>query len=160
MATSPNITNYYVGKGVMSWSVEGGDGSYRDLGNCSSFEITPQVQRLEHWSSRTPTKTKDQSVVQQKAMSAKGVLDEISQDNLSLALMGSQDSTGLITNILDLPDLRGALRFVGTNAVGEKQQVDLPTVVLTPSQAIGFIADGYASITLDGDVLASETGVF
>jgi hypothetical protein len=160
MTASPNTGNYYVGKGVVKWKGVN-DAGYRDLGNCPMFELTPTVTKLMHYSSRAGRKFKDKQVTQQVELMVKMTLDEITPDNLRLALMGTEaDSTGLVSNILDQPDIIGALRFIGTNDVGDKQQVDLPTVLLTPTGAISFIADGWAVLSLDGDVTADALGNF
>lgn len=158
---SPNVGNYYVGKGVVKINVTGIDTDWRLVGNCPTFELTPQITKLAHYSSQRGTKFKDANITQQKEMSLKMTLDEITPENLQIALFGSElDSTGLGHNILDMDEIVAAVRFVGTNSVGDKQQVDLPTVSITPSAAIGFISDGWAQIELAGDVTADDNGVF
>lgn len=160
MTASPNVGNYYVGKGIVKIKLAA-DNAYRDLGNCPLFELTPQVTKLAHYSSRAGRKFKDRNITQQVDLTVKMTLDEITPENLALALMGSEaDSTGLVHNIMDVGEIIAALRFVGTNDVGDLQQVDLPTVSITPSGAIGFISDGWAQIQLDGDVTADQNGVF
>src|SRR5262245_46988096 len=54
--TSPNVNNYHIGKGVVSFK-EAGQPSYVDLGNSPSFIYSPQVTKKEHFSSRTGIKT-------------------------------------------------------------------------------------------------------
>jgi hypothetical protein len=158
---SPNTGNYYVGKGVMKINVTGIDTGWRLLGNCPTFELTPAITKLPHYSAQKGTKFKDANVTQIKELSMKMTLDEITPENLQIALFGSEtDSTGLGHNILDLDEIIAAVRFVGTNAVGDKQQVDLPTVSITPGAGIGFISDGWAQLELAGDVTADENGVF
>jgi hypothetical protein len=117
------------------------------------------VTRLEHYSSRTGIKTKDLSVVQVMAMSLKMTLDEVTPENLQMALMANEDSTGSI-NIGSNPQVQGAVRLVGTNVVGRRFQVDVPTINISPTGAQAWIADGFGVIELDGEVLADETGVF
>lgn len=155
--TSPNTDFYYVGKGVLKFKEKGAP-AYRDLGNCPLFELTSNVAKLEHYSSRVGTRTKDLVVVQTKQLTVRFTLDELSGDNVALALMGTEDSNG--TNIMDRNIITGALRFIGTNAVGEKKQVDLPTVLVTPNGNIGFISDGFAIMELTGDVTADQSGSF
>lgn len=158
---SPNVGNYYVGKGVVKIKVVGIDADFRLVGNCPVFEATPQITKLAHYSAQRGTKFKDANVTQIKELSLKMTLDEITPENLQIALFGSEaDSTGLVHNILDLDEIVAAIRFVGTNAVGDKQQLDLPTVSITPSAAIGFIVDGWGQIELAGDVTADENGSF
>lgn len=159
--TSPNTGNYMVGKGVVKVNVVGIDSDWRLVGNCSLFELTPQITKLPHYSSQRGTKFKDANVTQQKEMSIKLTLDEITPENLQIALLGADaDSTGLVHNILQLDEIIAALRLVGTNSVGNKFQIDVPTVSLTPSNAVGFITDGWATIELTGDVTADQNGIF
>lgn len=85
--TTPNVDNYYVGKGIVSWQGTG-DNAYRDLGNVSKFELTPDVKTLDHFSSRLGTRTKDKTVVLEKSMKVGLTMDEWTLDNLKLILMG------------------------------------------------------------------------
>jgi hypothetical protein len=86
--SSPDVDNYYIGKGLVSWKGVN-DGTFRDIGNVSKFEFTPEVKRLDHWSSRTGTKTKDKSVVVEKSAKVLLVMDEWTAENLRLVLMGT-----------------------------------------------------------------------
>lgn len=154
---SPDPLNYFVGKGKLYWYALGSSVK-RDLGN-GMVETTVAVTKLEHYSSRTGIKTKDLSVVQQVEMSYKLTLDEMTPENLQMALMANEDSTGSI-NIGSVTQVQGALRLVGTNSVGRRFQVDIPTVNSTPSGAQAWIADGFGVIELAGEVLADENGIF
>ncbi len=159
--TSPNTGNYMIGKGVLKIKVEGIDPDYRFLGNSPLFETTPNITRIPHYSSQKGSKFKDKQVTQVKELTMKMTLDEITPENLQLALLGSDaDSTGLVHNILDLDEFIAAIRFVGTNSVGDKQQLDFPTVSIFPSAAIPFISDGWLQLEITGDVLADENGNF
>lgn len=77
----PNVANYYIGKGIVSWNGA-------DLGNVSKFEFTPQVKLLDHYSSRLGIKVKDLSVVQEKSAKLLITMDEWTTANLQLVLMG------------------------------------------------------------------------
>lgn len=155
---SPSILNYYIGKGVISWQPVGG-GSYRDLGNCPRFEFDPKVTRLAHYSARLGTKFKDDERITVKEPEVTLLLDEWTQDNLALALIGSM--VGSTVNIFDQADVRGSLKFVGSNDVGPKKIIILPTVVLTPNGRLNLIEDGYGQIELSGPVLGDPgTGSF
>jgi hypothetical protein len=79
-AGSPNINNYYVGKGVVTWN-----GS--DVGNVSKFEFTPEAKILDHYTSRLGTKFLDLAIVQVKSAKVSMVMDEWSLANLALVLM-------------------------------------------------------------------------
>lgn len=85
--TSPDVTGYYIGKGVLSWKGIN-DIAFRDLGNCPVFEFTPEVKKLDHYSSRLGIKVKDKTVVVEKSAKVKVVLEEWTAPNLILLLMG------------------------------------------------------------------------
>lgn len=85
---SPNVGNYYVGKGVVSWSTDGGV-TWRDLGDVSQFAFQPTVVKLDHYSSRTGVRTKDLSVVTEQNATVNMMLSEFSGPNIALALMGA-----------------------------------------------------------------------
>lgn len=84
---SPNVANYYVGKGVVSWEPQGG-GAFQDLGNVSKFEFQPEVKTLDHYSSRFGTKIKDLAIVLEKSAKVSLTMDEFTLANLQIALMG------------------------------------------------------------------------
>jgi hypothetical protein len=86
-ATSPLPDEYYIGKGIVSIQ-QATDTSYIDVGNVPQFEFTPEVKKLDHYSSRLGIKTKDKTVVQEKAAKLKIVLDEWTARNLQMMLMG------------------------------------------------------------------------
>lgn len=66
-------------------------------------------------------------------------------------------ATSSIINIGLSPEVRGTLKFVGSNTIGPNLQVNLPVVEFAPSAAINFIADQYGLIELTGEVLADTT---
>jgi hypothetical protein len=87
---SPNVDEYYIGKGAVSWKelTPVADTNYIDIGNVPIFEFTPEIKRVDHFSSRLGVKTKDKSVVQEKSAKVKVVMDEWTAKNLQLAVMG------------------------------------------------------------------------
>jgi hypothetical protein len=86
-AVSPLVSQYYIGKGVVSIQLEG-EVTYRDIGNVPTFEFTPDIQTLAHFSSRYGVRAKDLEVVTEKNASLNIVMDEFTYDNLMLAFMG------------------------------------------------------------------------
>lgn len=157
MPTSPDPLNYFVGKGILKWKGTL-DADFRDLGNVPLFEITPSVTRLPHYSSRRGIRFMDFNPVVSKMMTCKFHLEEWTTANLALALMGtltpgSPDSL----DILDLDEIAGALRLIGTNEIGEKKQVDLPFVNIAPSAAISIIGESYGILEVTGEVTGDPT---
>lgn len=257
--TSPNVDNYYVGKGIVKWK-KLGDSVWRDLGNVPEFEFNPNVDKLEHFSSRQGVRVKDKTIVRQKTATFRVVTEEFTAANLELMLMGSstggggntatitaeagnvgngtaavaspstgvgaQDGqyravcVGTATNggtfevydpngdpvgtatvgtlfsnevrftisdgstdfaagdefkidvvgassdvitidIFSETEIEGAIRFIGTNDVGPRMQMDFPSVTLTPSSAVSPITDEWGRLEINGDVNADPvTGSF
>ena len=158
---SPNVDNYYVGAGVLKWQAgsTGYANPYRDLGNVSKFEFTSTATRLDHYSSRVGVRFKDKSVVTQVSAIVSMTMDELTAANLAMALLGTETVTGppLTVDILDNAEQEGALRFIGTNRVGAKMQIDLPLVNITPGGPIGFISTAWGELVISGEVMGNIT---
>ena len=86
-AVSPLVDMYYIGKGIVSIQLDG-ESTYRDIGNVPTFEFTPDITTLPHFSSRYGVRAKDLEVVTEKNASLNIVMDEFTYDNLMLTLMG------------------------------------------------------------------------
>src|SRR5262245_47964845 len=82
MPTSPNVHNYHIGKGIVSFKEAGGT-TFTDLGNAPSFQYSPTVEKLEHFSSREGVKTKDFTAITQVGATITFTLDEITGYNLA-----------------------------------------------------------------------------
>src|SRR4249919_1581694 len=122
MPTSPNVNNYHIGKGIVSFK-EAGGASYVDLGNAPAFVYTPTVEKLEHFSSREGVKTKDFTAITQVGATVKLTLDEITPENLAIFMLGNLDTTvpGAITiDALKKIEYIGELTISGTNDIGQK----------------------------------------
>lgn len=159
-ATSPNVDNYFIGKGIVKFAVAGGT-TYVDLGNCPEVEWTPTVDKLDHFSSRTGIRVKDLSVVREKSATVRVVMEELTPHNLGIALMG-EVTTGTppaptSIDIFSLSEIRGALRFIGQNDVGAKVQYDWPNVSIIPTSSINLISEEWGSMEITADVLADPT---
>ena len=82
MPVSPDVQNYHIGKGIVSFKEAGGATTFVDLGNAPSFVYTPTVEKKEHFSSREGIKTKDFTAITQVGATIKVQLDEITGLNL------------------------------------------------------------------------------
>ena len=162
MPTAPNIENYYIGKGKVSFK-KTGESEYRDLGNVTTFELTPNLTTLPHFSSREGVKTKDRTVVTEKSLTVRLVTDEWDVENLRLALLGGEtevDSNGRTTfEIFKSNAVSGALRFEGTNEVGPRYQYDLNKVDFVPQNAVNPLSEEWGTLELQGEA-AKEAGSF
>jgi hypothetical protein len=157
MTASPE--NYFIGKGIVYFK-KTGDADYRDLGNAPALEFTPELEELEHFSSREGVRTRDKVVVQSKSATLRITLEEFTLENLSLALLGDLDE---LTNEIDIfanNAVTGQLRYVGTNEVGTKFQVDFPNVSIIPEGSLGFITDEWGQIELNCEVGVDTNGKF
>jgi hypothetical protein len=163
MPTAPNVQNYHIGKGIVSFK-ETGQSVFTDLGNAPSFTYSPTVEKLEHFSSREGVKTKDFTAITQVGATITFTLDEITGNNLAFFALAEQ-STGTGGNItlsgLSKTEFTGEIKVVGTNDVG--QQVDfLATVSFVPSGDFSFITDEdeFTVIEIEAEVQKDVNGFF
>ncbi len=159
---SPNIDNYFSGKGIVKIKrLDLAEIVYRDIGDCPIFELTPAVAKMEHYSSRGPTRFRDRTDISQKTLMVRIMLDELTAENFALALMaeavaGSSGSHyDFSMDIMSAAEITAAVRLVGTNAIGAAVQVDLPNVTFSPSAAVSLIMEQYGSMEVQGDVNAA-----
>lgn len=162
--SSPNVDNYFVGKGIVKW-MGSSDVAFRDVGNVPTLEFTPALDKLDHFSSRSGVRTKDRSIVREKSATLRIVMEELTADNLALALMGtaavSSPATIYSIDIFAESEITGYLRFIGQNDVGAKVQLDFPNVSITPSAAFSPISDEWGQLEFTAEVLADvDTGSF
>jgi hypothetical protein len=163
MPTSPNVNNYHIGKGIVSFK-EAGAGSFVDLGNAPSFIYTPTVTKKEHFSSREGIKTKDFTAITEVGATVKFTLDEITGGNLAFFALATTDTTtpGQIKlSGLSKTQFTGDIKVVGTNDIG--QTVDFTaTVSFVPSGDFSFItdADDFSKIEIEAEVQPGSTGEF
>jgi len=163
MPTSPNVNNYHIGKGIVSFK-ETGESVFRDLGNAPSFVYTPTIEKLEHFSSREGVKTKDFTAITQVAATIKVTIDEITGENLAYFALAEQgvDTDGNVTlSALTKTEFVGEIKVVGTNDIG--QQVDfLATVSFIPDGDFSFITaeDEFTILELTAEVQKDANGTF
>ena len=162
MTTAPNILNYHIGKGVVSFKVTGAS-VFRDLGNVPEFEWTPALDKLEHYSSRTGVKSKDRTVVLSKAGTIRVVMDEWDVENLALAMLGtiSQNTAGNnVIAIFASNSITGVLKYREANEVGPKYEWIFNNVSFIPSSSVSPISEEFGQLEITGDVLVDGNGDF
>jgi len=155
---SPDIRNYYVGKGIVSFKKDGEE-EFRDLGNVPTFEFTPSISTLDHFSHRVGVKTKDRTVVLEKSGKIKLVMEEWTAQNLALALIGdiTTDTAGHeVIEIFSANAVSGELKFTGTNEIGPKFEYHFLRVDFIPGQSVSPLSDEWGQIEIEGDVVAVE----
>ena len=161
MPASPNVNNYHIGKGIVTFKEEGGS-TFADLGNAPEFLYTPSVEKKEHFSSREGIKTKDFTAITSLGATIKLTLDEITGENLAIFALGEIDTTttpgeAVISGLLK-PEMKGDIKVSGTNDVG--LQVDFEaTVSFVPTGDFSFITaeDDFSTIELEAEVQKNAT---
>jgi hypothetical protein len=156
--TSPNVENYYIGKGKVYIKLAA-DADWVDIGNVPEFEFTPNLDKLDHFSSRAGVRSKDKSVVREKAATIRMVMEEWTARNLSMALMGAVDDSQpsqVTVDIFSLNSITAAVKFVGNNDVGPKWNFEFPNVEFTPTSSINPISDEWGQIEVTGDILFDD----
>jgi hypothetical protein len=161
MPNSPSILNYFIGTGILSWQA-GGAGAFRDLGNAPSFRMKPTLTKIEHNSSRDGSRSVDRTLISGQKIEVTIELEEITPANLAMAFLGeqSQNSAGqTVVSLFTQSSVQGKLRFVGTNNVGTRYEVELTSVEFTPDSEFDWISEEITSITLVG-IATNVTGSF
>jgi hypothetical protein len=153
---SPNIGNYYIGKGIVSIKLLG-EPDFVDCGNVPVFEFLAKVTNLDHFSSRQGVRVKDFTAVVELAGTLTMQMEELTARNVGFALLGlpsggpsPQEET---INIFANPVIYGAVKFVGTNDVGPRWEVNFPLVKISPAKAMALIGNTWGVADLEGDVL-------
>lgn len=164
---SPNIDNYFSGKGIVKIKrLDLAETLFRDVGDCPIFELTPNVAKMEHYSSRGPTRFRDRTDISQKTLAVRIQFDELTAENFAIALMAhaTSGSSGshyaYQMDIMSAAEVQAAVRLVGTNAIGAPVQIDLANVTFSPSAAVNMIMEQYGSLEIQGDVNAGSDGSF
>jgi hypothetical protein len=156
---SPNIGNYYIGKGIVSVKLLG-ESTYVDCGNCPTFEFMAKVTQLDHYSSRTGVRVKDFTAVTEISGTLNMVLEEFTARNMGFALLGlpsgGPSTSPDVIDIFANPVIYGAVKFVGENDIGPIWTVNFPLVKLSPSKALSLIGNQWGTIDLEGDVLYDQ----
>jgi hypothetical protein len=158
--TSPNIGNYYIGKGSVSTKLLG-ESVFTPAGNVPVFEFTAKITRLDHYSSMTGIKVKDFTAITEISGTLNMTMEEFTARNMGFALMGlasgGPSPAEETIEIFSSPVIYAAVQFVGDNDIGPIWTVNFPLVQLSPNKALGLISAGFATIDLEGDVLYDQT---
>lgn len=160
---SPNIGNYYVGRGICYVKLLG-ESQYQDCGNVTAFEFQVKPTLLEHFSSREGVRKKDYVVVTELAATLNVSMEEFTARNVGFAMLGnsreSPDVGHIVIDMFSTPLLQGAFKFVGTNTVGPQWTFEFPLCTFTPNKAMSLISSGsgqWGAIDLQLDVLKDPT---
>lgn len=159
MATlsSPDIRNYRIGKGNFFIKTSA-DTVRRHIGNVPEFEFTPELTKLEHFSSMDGVKSRDKTVIIERKGSIRFVIEEMTKENMTIALLGEATAQGsgndVDISIFTEDAIRCEMWFEDTSDVGPHINYYFPAVDIIPSGAIGLISDEFQQIELTGEVQA------
>jgi hypothetical protein len=157
-AVSPSTTLYTLGKGVLSigeWSGATPPGAYTDVGNAPRFEVEVTEEVLDHYSSRSGTRVKDEQVVLETGYTLSFDLDEISILNLKTYLKGTLAGA----NVIQANQALGrehALKFVSDNPTGPNETWEFWRCRLAPGGPFSLISDDWALLSFTGEGLADR----
>jgi len=129
-----------------------------DFGNCPSFKVNGEYETLEHFSDRTPIKTRDKKVILTRKGSLGITLDEMTKENLMLALMG-KDSSGKV-KIFGETQVYGQVKLEQTNEVGNKFNWFFGNVSFIPGKEIEVIGNSWMTVEITGEVNMDANGEF
>jgi hypothetical protein len=158
--TPHNVEEYYIGKGIVSIQPNM-TGPWYDVGNVPEFEFTPNIDQLEHLSSRAGVKVRDRTVILSKGGELRIVLEEWSSLAMSIILMGDEalvDTDVQSIDILGKSSFSCAVRFQGMNDVGAKWNFEFLRVDFIPSGSINPISDEWGKIEITGKCAAVDVG--
>ncbi len=126
---SPSVENYTLGRGRLLFNRKDTDGNFlglKDLGNCPSFSISIDVEKQEHFSSRTGLKTKDKTVITGMNPKSTITLDEISADNVAMIFMASMTKVTQVASSSNTKTITSAQ---------QGQYFELDEVFIDPTEA-------------------------
>lgn len=159
---SPNTNNLVLSTGIVKWKGPG-DSDYRDIGEVMTFDFTLDVTEKEHISKRHGARIVDFTVTERVGGTLTMTLQEMTSDNVVLALLGTKAVGGPPVSIVigTNTEIVGSVRFIGTNNVGPRAQVDFVTVKITPTKGLNLLSDDWGNIELVGKVYGDPvTGSF
>lgn len=161
MPTSPNVENLSLLKGIVKYKPNS-SGSYRDLGECLALTTTMAVQTLEYQSRRHSTRIPVKTINLGKTLAVALTMSEFSLENLEMWAMGTAVGSPPVIPIGADAEVRGSLRFIGENTIGQTLQVDLYDVSLRPNGALALLADAdWSEMVMEGTANADpSTGKF
>ena len=123
--------------------------TWTSMGNTPGFKVTPKPETLKHYSSITGKKTLDGVDITSIEAQLEISCDEFVEDNLILALLGEQITSGEI-DLFAASSIYRQVKLVGTNDIGAQVQVIPPNVFFMCDKVLDLIGDKYGEIDLTG----------
>jgi hypothetical protein len=150
-----------IGSGIIRFKRDGAN-DFRDLGEFSNFEITPEIDKLDYKSNKLGTKSVVKSIIREKKATLAITLNSITDENLGDALGGDVTTVGTDHKRFGLFSenvIPGIIALEGTNDEGV--QLDYTgRVELAPEGAFSPISEEWNELSMTGEILADEDGNF
>ena len=154
---APNPSNNLtIPKGILYVAPWDGDtppaeSDFVDVGNASAVSVEPTREKLEHYSSRSGTKTKDRTAEISSGYNANFTLDEMSMANMAMFLRATITADFLLAN----ENIGGfyALRFISDNSYGRNFSINCWKVEIAPEGALPLIGDEWMTMGFSGEGL-------
>lgn len=126
------------------------------IGNVQGWDITPQPTIIKHKNTQGGLKRVDLTAMTLLEMAFSVKLDEWTEDNVMMALLGVIDTAGLIK--IGVTSIQRQIKFEGANIYGPQWEIILPNVFIAAKQTLSFLgSDDFAELPLDGDILYDQT---
>lgn len=173
--TGQHDTNEYsIGRGILYFALidalTGRPQGYRDLGNAPEFTVTPEIETLEHFSSRAGLKALDKEVVISQKLSLGFKLNNVNFQNLAALLSGETAAptnaaiAGFASQKLYDPIELGMHYDIYDPATGRRaydiDAVDLTVQVIAPAVQVVAAAGRTLQFATAGDTITASTGSF
>ncbi len=168
MATAPNILNYTILQGIVSFAVGATEPvtwlASHDLGNVIKAEVALDgVESKQHFSRRTGIRSVDVEQVTKKGATLTLDLEEYTVGNLRLALSGdtpvAATPSGMKFKLMGNTAVVGWVKIDGTNTIGGKISF-LGKVSVKPAGTLNLISqnDDYDNFSVAMTILADVNG--
>ncbi len=158
MSLTPSPQNYTLGRGIVYFdralNTTGLHTGERDLGNASTFNVSVELEKLEHFSSRAGLRAKDKEVVLELTPTITFTLDEFNVENLKLALFA--DSVEVVQADQDIVVGTGyknnRYRFLGFREIGVLTIPFItPSGAFTAGETVTGGTSGATAVVLEDD---------
>ena len=155
---------YTLGRGILMFAPFAAgtqtEAGFDDLGNVPEFNLSREVETLDHFSSREGVRTKDQSVMTQNMLAGNFIADEVRRQNMAYFLGGTSSlqttasGTEVVTAIAKV--VLGRSYQLGSTTQNPMGVHDVSNVVVTRSSTTIAALDNYTVDTQSGMITILE----
>ena len=128
------------------------------VGNTTNVEISPDITYLDHYQSVNGVRTKDKTIVTQRAISVTFTFDEINATNVKRFLYGHESTAASPTFIVNAsPTKEFSAQVYFTTEVGRDFIYKIPKCALKADGSLAFEAEDWMTANMMLDVLYDST---